>query len=255
MRIVETARYGRALLLDGRMQSAQRDEALYHETLVHPALLHAATPPRRVAILGGGEGATLREVLRHRSVERATMVDIDRVVVEASAKHLPEWNAGAFRDPRAEVVIGDAREWVERGGEPLDAVIGDLTDPDEEGPAAALYAPAFFRRLLERLVPGGVGVFQGGPATPPESLRGFAAIVSTLRDLFPLVVPYALHIPSFAAMWGFVFFAREPLPPLDGSAIDARIAERLSSPPRAFDWTTWEHALSLPLRLREGFGA
>jgi spermidine synthase len=255
VRIVETVRYGRALLLDGKTQSAESDEALYHETLVHPALLHAAAPPRRVAILGGGEGAPLREALRHRAIERATMVDIDRVVVEGCGRHLPEWNAGAFADPRAEVAIGDAKEWVESGGEPLDAVIGDLTDPGEEGPAEALYAPAFFRSVRDRLAPGGVGVFQCGWAVPQQARRGFAPVVAILRALFPLVVPYALHVPSFAGPWGFVLFAREALPVLDAAAMDARIATRISSRLHAFDGATWEHARHLPRPLREALGA
>ncbi|MGH7149461.1 MAG: spermidine synthase, partial [Planctomycetota bacterium] len=229
VRIVETARYGRTLFLDGRTQSAQSDEALYHEALVHPAMLHAREAPRRVSILGGGEGAPLREVLRHRSVERATMVDIDPVVVEACGRWLPEWSAGAFSDPRAQVVTADAKEWIE-GGEPLDAVIADLTDPGEAGPAADLYAPGFFRAVRDRLAPGGVGVFQCGWAAVHQVARGFGPVVAALRGLFPLVVPYSIHVPSFAGPWGFVLFAREPLPVLDGPATDDRIATRLARP-------------------------
>ena len=94
--------FGKMLVLDGDTQSSQADEKIYHESLVHPAL--AACPTRReVLILGGGEGATLREVLRHPGVARCTMVDIDGEVVELCKKYLPEWSAGAFEDPRANV--------------------------------------------------------------------------------------------------------------------------------------------------------
>ncbi|MCI0586152.1 MAG: spermidine synthase [Planctomycetes bacterium] len=253
VRIVETVRYGRALFLDGRTQSAQSDEATYHEALVHPAMLHAPEPPRRVAVLGGGEGAPLREALRHRSVERASMVDIDPLVVEACGRWLPEWSAGAYSDPRAQVVTADAKEWIQ-GGEPLDAVIADLTDPGEAGPAADLYTPEFFRSVRERLAPGGVGVVQCGWAAVHQVARGFGPVVAALRGLFPLVVPYSIHVPSFAGPWGFVLFARERLPVLDGPATDDRIANRIASPLQAFDGATWEHMRHLPRPLAEALG-
>jgi len=253
VRIVETVRYGRTLFLDGRTQSAQSDEALYHEALVHPAMLHAPEPPRRVAILGGGEGAPLREVLRHRSVDLASMVDIDPVVVEACGRWLPEWSAGAFSDPRARVVAADAKEWIQ-GGEPLDVVIADLTDPGEAGPASDLYTPGFFRAVRDRLATRGVGVFQCGWAAVHQVARGFGPVVAALRGLFPLVVPYSIHVPSFAGPWGFVLFAWQPLPVLDGPATGDRIATRIASPLAAFDGATWEHMRHLPRPLAEAIG-
>jgi spermidine synthase len=250
IRIVETVRYGRALFLDGTTQSAESDEALYHEALVHPPLLHAPEPPRRVAILGGGEGAPLREVLEHRSVVEATMVDIDRLVVEACRRFLPEWSAGAFDDPRSRLVIADARGWIEGGKELLDAVVIDLTDPGEEGPASSLYSPPFFRALRERLAPGGAGVIQCGWAVPAQARRGLAPVYADLREIFPTVLPYALHVPSFSGPWGFVLFSREPIEVLDGAGFEERAASRLSSPLTAFDGATWDHARHLPRPLR-----
>ena len=107
VRIVETRPYGLALFLDGAPQSAVADEFVYHEALVHPALV-AHPSPRRVLIAGGGEGATLREVLRHPTVEQATMVDIDGELVELARRHLEPMHRGAFDDPRARVIVGDA---------------------------------------------------------------------------------------------------------------------------------------------------
>ncbi|MFQ5494791.1 MAG: spermidine synthase, partial [Phycisphaerae bacterium] len=117
MYIVETGAYGRALVLDGKWQSCTGDEYLYHEPLVHPAmLLHG--DPRRVLILGGGEGATAREVLRWRDVEYVAMVDIDAEVVAACREHLAEMHGDAFDDPRLEVVIDDALKVLDRSAEP-----------------------------------------------------------------------------------------------------------------------------------------
>ena len=110
--IIQTAEYDKMLVLDGHTQSTQDDEGIYHECLVQPAmLLHPS--PRRVLIIGGGEGATAREVLRHPSVESVTMVDIDGELIEACRKHLPEWHAGAFEDPRFHLIIGDGLAFID----------------------------------------------------------------------------------------------------------------------------------------------
>jgi spermidine synthase len=110
--IYDTVSYGRALFLDGKIQSAEQDEFIYHEALVHPGLVcHPA--PRRVLIAGGGEGATLREVLRHNTVQEAVMVDLDAEVVEAARRHLTKWHAGAFTDPRTRLLHADARAYLE----------------------------------------------------------------------------------------------------------------------------------------------
>ncbi len=109
--VVRSPVFGKMLVIDGDTQSAQADERIYHEALVHPALA-AASDRREVLILGGGEGATLREVLRCPDVARCTMVDIDALVIELSKKHLPEWSAGAFDDPRARTIVGDALKFM-----------------------------------------------------------------------------------------------------------------------------------------------
>jgi len=125
--VVELSGYGRSLILDGKVQSTQTDEFIYHEVLVHPAML-THPDPKRVLVVGGGEGATLREVLRHRTVERALMVDIDREVVEVSRELLPEFHAGSYDDPRTELVFEDARRWIETHDEIFDVIIIDLSE-------------------------------------------------------------------------------------------------------------------------------
>ncbi|HHH9504059.1 TPA: hypothetical protein ACP32P_004930 [Pseudomonas aeruginosa] len=106
--IADTYNYDRVLMLDGAIQSAESDESLYHELLVQPAML-AHDEPRDVLIIGGGEGATLREVLSHASVRRAVMVDLDRELVELCREHLFQWHQGAFDDPRSELLTEDGR--------------------------------------------------------------------------------------------------------------------------------------------------
>src|SRR5512143_3315925 len=122
MEIMDSGSYGRCLVLDGKMQSSITDEFIYHEALVHPAML-CHPEPKRVFIVGGGEGATLREVLRHKSVEYCLMVDIDEEVVKVSAELLPEYSQGAFTDKRTELAFLDARRYLEEYDEKFDVIV------------------------------------------------------------------------------------------------------------------------------------
>lgn len=137
--VFETVTFGRVLVVDKLLQCSTFDEYVYHESLVHPALvLHPC--PRDVMILGGGEGATLREVLKHSTVEQATMVDIDQDVVEATAKYCPHFPNGAYEDRRSKVIYADAKGVVEGLEDAsLDVLICDLNDPIEGGPCWQLY--------------------------------------------------------------------------------------------------------------------
>ena len=141
--ILESELFGRSLVLDGKTQSTERDEHLYHEALVHPAmLLHLG--PRTVFIGGGGEGGTLREVLAHRSVERVVMLDLDREVVDLCRRYLPQHHQGSFNDPRVELCHQDAREYLANSDERFDVMIMDLVDPLEGG----YCLPALYRGIL-----------------------------------------------------------------------------------------------------------
>ena len=141
--IMETASYGKCLVLDGRIQSSQADEFIYHEALVHPGLL-AHPRPQRGMVIGGGEGATVREILRHKTITDCLMVDIDGEVVEECKKHLPEMHQGAFEDKRTELRHEDARAYLERTSETFDFISIDLVEPLEEGPACMLFTKEFY---------------------------------------------------------------------------------------------------------------
>ncbi|MFO0980803.1 MAG: hypothetical protein U1E76_03475 [Planctomycetota bacterium] len=133
LEIVDTLAFGRMLLLDGQVQSSERDEFVYHEALVQPAML-AGPRAARVLILGGGEGATLREVLAHASVTSATMVDIDQDVVQACREHLPMFSRGSFEDARAQLVIAIAARAKAARRRAVDVIDEDVTDPTEQVP-------------------------------------------------------------------------------------------------------------------------
>ena len=199
--VIETVPFGRCLILDGRTQSSEADEFVYHETLVHPALA-TVVEPRSVFVAGGGEGATAREVLCHRSVERVVMVDLDQEVVELCQKYLPQHHQGAFRDPRLELVFTDAWKYLENTQELFDLLIMDIPDPLEGGPAYLLFTQEFYTLARSRLKPGGVLVVQAGPCGPLNYQETFTPVHHTLAASFPAVYPYRCYMPSFGSAWG-----------------------------------------------------
>ncbi len=248
--VVEFCDYGRALVLDGKVQSTQTDEFIYHEVLVHPAMLtHPA--PKRVLVIGGGEGATLREVLRHRSVERALMIDIDREVVEVSRKMLPEFHAGAYDDPRSELVFEDARRWIETHGEIFDVIIIDLSDPIEEGPCYRLYTREFYQLVSRRLSPQGTIALQSGTVAPHDLLN-VAAVYRTLLTAFPVVRPYIANVPCFGLPWGFQVASKE-IDPRVFSAVDydAMLGRRIQGEMKYLTGEVCTAQFALPKHLRD----
>ena len=247
--VIEFGDYGRSLVLDGKVQSTEKDEFIYHEALVHPALLTHPNP-RRVMIVGGGEGATLREALRHPSVRRAVMVDVDQEVIEVSRKFLPEFHGGAFDDPRTEIVIEDARQWLERHEEVFDAIIIDLSDPIEEGPCYRLYTREFYRVVTGRLAPDGVIALQSGTVAAHDLLN-FSAIYQTLKTAFPTVWAYAASVPCFGLPWGFQVASKERLPqPYTAAEYDDRIERRINGELKYLTGALCSAQFVLPKHLR-----
>lgn len=205
--------WGRMLVLDGVVQSTDADEFIYHEGIVHPACYAAAAvaPIRDVLILGGGEGACLREALRWRSAERVTMVDIDEQVVAACREYLPEHHRGAFDDPRVTLVYGDAVEFLRAAPDSsLDVVVSDMTDPVEDGPSTFCFTVEFFTEISRVLRPHGVLAVQAGPASPIE-VALHAKVIRTLRAVFPSVIPYAVDAPCYGRDLGFVIASKQDL--------------------------------------------
>lgn len=215
LEIVESRTHGKVLLLDGTWQSCTADEFVYHEALVHPAMIRHGRP-RSVFILGGGEGATAREVLRWRSVKRVLMVDIDGEVVQACREHLPEMHGGAFDDPRLQLEVGDALELLERSSEQFDVVISDLSDPLEEGPSLRLFTREYFERARRVVAPGGIFVVQAGSIAPAE-LRVHARLHCTVATCFDAVRTHQAFVPSFGTPWGFIVATHARSEPSDAA--------------------------------------
>jgi spermidine synthase len=219
--IVELEGFGKTLVLDGLIQSSVVDEHYYHEFLVHPAMvLHPE--PERVLVIGGGEGATLREVLKHSTVREAVMVDIDEVVVEISKKYLEEMHQGSFDDPRARVVVMDGFEYMKQAsnrGEKFDVIIMDLTDPYGSEVAAILYSQEAFQLAKSALREEGVLVTQAGSHMYfPE---GFKKVMSSAASVFKIVKEYGFFVPSFGYINSFVI-ASDTLDPLSLSEDEVR---------------------------------
>lgn len=248
--IVETATFGICLILDGKIQSGEKDEFIYHESLVHPAMI-AHPNPEAVFIAGGGEGATLREVLSHCSVEKAVMVDIDKEVVELCEKYLPTFHRGSFEDKRTHLFYEDARKYLAETSDRFDVAIIDLTDPTEEGPARLLYTQEFYQLVKDRLKRGGIMTVQSGQSGW-INLGNFVAINRTLRNIFKIVRPYQVYVPSFVDLWGF-HTASDTVDPLKLSVaeINRRIKSRVGNNLRSYDGISQQALFSLSKRLRE----
>ncbi len=207
LEVYESPLFGRMLVLDGAVQTTEADEFIYHEMLAHPALCtHPA--PRRVLIVGGGDGGALEETLKH-PVERATLVEIDEAVVRASRAYLGAIAGDAFDDPRAEVVIGDGLAYVRETAGRFDVVLVDSTDP--EGPAAGLFSAEFYAQIARRLEPGGLLAVQSGSAVYQRDL--VTMVRRHLRAAFPVVRTYLAPVLAYpGVVWSFTIASLGPDP-------------------------------------------
>lgn len=202
--IVDTPKYGRVLFLDGDLQSSEIDETFYHELLIQPAML-THKRPRRVLVVGTGEGASLREIFKHEEVESVVAIDIDREVVELCTEHLPTWHQGRMKDDRVRHEFKDGFEYLRQSDETFDVAIIDIVSDLDEGPAAELYTPAFYELVKSRLTPDGVVAIQGMILSPVESeTSGHRRLRQSVKHVFKHVHSYRGYIPSFLSSWGFL---------------------------------------------------
>lgn len=247
--IIDNASFGKCLVLDGKIQSSEADEFIYHEALVHPAMVTHPNP-EKVFIAGGGEGATLREVLAHNTVKKAVMVDIDEEVVDICRRFLPSWHQNSFDDQRAELHFTDAREYLEKNDDKFDVIIIDLPDPLEKGPARLLYTQEFYRLVNRRLHPDGIISVQAESADWTE-IENFVDIVNTLATVFPVVRPYQAHVPSFNSLWGFTT-ASQKLDPakLTPEEVEPKISTRISRELKFYDGLTHHTMFTMPKHIR-----
>jgi spermidine synthase len=206
------------LYLDGGLQFSTRDEYRYTESLVYPALGNGA---RSVLVLGGGDGLAARELLRQPGIEKIVQVELDPAVIELARTALRDANGGALDNPRVQIVIDDAMNWLRaperRPSAGFDAVIVDLPDPDTPV-LGRLYSTEFYTLAAHALAPGGLMVVQSG--SPFSTPTAFWRTVSTIRSAGYAVTPYHAHVPTFGD-WGFALASRgdtAPMPSMPANA-------------------------------------
>ena len=205
--VVTQGRQGARLYLNGNLQFAQSDEYRYHEALVHPAMAaHGA--PRKVAVLGGGDGMAVREVLKYPSVESVTLVELDPAMTDLFKDNamLRRLNGDALSDARVRIVNTDAFHWLQQGGDTFDVVIVDFPDPTNFA-IGKLFTNSFYALLDKRLAASGSAVV---PTTSPLIARkSYWTVVQTIESIGLQATPYHAHVPSFGE-WGFVIASRRP---------------------------------------------
>ena len=228
IRVLDTVPFGRALILDGVLQTTETDEFIYHEMMVHPVLI-SLSQPERVLIIGGGDGGCLRRALEHR-LREVVQVELDRAVVEACRRYLPRVSSGAFDDPRLRLLFADGYEFVEKAREPFDAVIVDLTDPLPPGPSLRLFTAEFYQLVRRILKEDGLMVTQS--SSPLLLTDDLLRIYANLKAVFPLVRVYLAPVPSYpGVLWSFTLASggNDPLA-LDEATVRQRLEARGISP-------------------------
>lgn len=241
--VVTLGSFGKSLILDSCIQSTERDEVCYHETLVHPTLLLHPTGAKRVFIGGGGEGATSREVLKHKSVQEVIMVDIDQICVELCQKYMSKHGNGAFQDERHVLIFDDAKKRLEESpDEHYDVIILDLADPVDGGPCYQLYTDSFYEMCRRKLTKDGVLVTQSGPCGHLSAHEVFSPIHATLRKVFPgATYMSSTLVTSFMDDYGFNTVLNNASGTINPMAvtpeeIDRRIEERIEGGASALQW-------------------
>jgi len=247
MEIFETPHYGRIFRLDGFNMTSEREEFVYHENLIHPALCaHAA--PKRVLIIGGGDGGSSEEALKHPSVEHVTLCEIDEEVINVAKEHFFAVHRGAFDNPRLRVIIGDGMKFIRETGERFDLIALDLNDP--MGPAEALYSSEFFQQCRAALAPGGALVLHiGAPVARPERV---GEIAQRLNGVFRIVRPYTMYIPLYGAQWAMAVCSDKLDPKaLTADEVDRRIEARRLQDLKFYNGETHEGVFALPNFIRD----
>ncbi len=223
--VFDTPQWGRMLRLDGSFMTSERDEFFYHETIIHPACV-AHPGPSCALVIGGGDGGSTEELLKHPSMQRVIIAELDAEVIRIARAHLQTVHCGALDDPRVDIRIGDgwttAESLARTPTERFDLIVLDLTDPDT--PAHRLYSREFFDLARQLLKPGGALTLHiGSPVYKPDSVR---RLIGELRSSFPIVRPLGVHIPLYGAYWGMAV-ASDTLDPL--ATPPTEIAQRIAA--------------------------
>ena len=247
MQIYDTPHYGKLFRLDGFNMTSEKDEFVYHENLIHPALT-AHPAPKKVLIIGGGDGGSSEEALKHASVEQVTMVEIDADVISVANEHFKAVHNGVFDNPKLRVLVDDGIKFVRETQEKFDLIALDLNDP--MGPAEALYSTEFFQQLRQALAPGGALTLHiGSPVARPERV---AQLAQRLNTVFRIVRPYTMYIPLYGSQWAMAVCSDKLDPKsLTADEIDRRIEARKLTDLRYYNGETHEGVFALPNFVRD----
>ena len=238
----DTAQFGKLFRLDGHFMTSEKDEFFYHENLVHvPAITHPQ--PVTALIVGGGDGGSAEELLKHSSIKSVTLCEIDLAVVDISRKYLQRVHNGAFDDPRLTLKIEDGFAFVRNATDQYDLIVLDLTDAG--GPSAALYTQDFYRACAARLGPtGAMSLHIASPIAHPERVR---ETLASLRGAFAIVTPYLTSVPLYGGLW-MMACCSASLDPKGMSILDVdrRIAQRGIRKLQYYNGDMHRAALALP---------
>ena len=207
--VVKTNSHGNVLFLDGALMTTEADEYIYHEMLAHVPLCSLPKPPKQVLIIGGGDGGTVREVLRHESIERVVLCEIDGHVIEASRRFLPTI-ASKLDDTRVDIQVRDGVAYMQEApDEAFDAILIDSTDPI--GPGEGLFNQSFYEEARRVLTPEGVLSAQTeSPISEPDNVK---TIYAKLKRVFPVVEAYWGVVPTYpGALWSWAFCSKTVRP-------------------------------------------
>ena len=247
LEVHDTPQFGKLFRLDGCFMTSEREEFVYHENLMHPALT-AHSAPHKVLIIGGGDGGAAEEALKHPSVDEVVMVELDGRVVDIARQHFEKIHHGAIDDARLRILIQDGLKYVAETDQRFDMIALDLPDPI--GPATDLYEESFFRDCKRALAPDGVlTLHMGSPVSRPERV---AAHYQRLARVFGVVRPYVMFIPLYGCLWSMATCS-DKLDPLAVSAaeIDRRIARRSLTELQYYNGATHQAVFALPNFVRD----
>lgn len=240
--VFENALFGRVMRIDDCFMTSERDEFFYHEPMVHlPAITHGG--PRSALVVGGGDGGAVEELLKHPTMKRVLLAELDSTVIDMARRWLGRIHHGALDDTRVEIRIGDARQLIDNTTERFDQIVLDLTDPF--GPALDLYTVQFYEGCRRVLNPGGVlSLHLGSPIHLPQTM---ARIAASLKAVFPVVRPYFQYVPLYGTLWCMALASDSTDPAaISADTVDKRISERALQDLQLYNGATHHALLAQP---------
>ncbi len=202
--IIETNQFGRMLVLDGMVMTTNKDEFVYHEMISHVAL-NTHPNPKKVLVVGGGDGGAIREIVKHQSVEKAVLAEIDGRVIETSKEFFPEI-AGELGNPRVDVQVVDGIEYIHNNKDSFDVIMVDSTEP--VGPAVGLFEKGFYQGIFDALKEDGILVAQ--TESPWFNAELIKRVFKDIKSIFPITRLYTVSIPTYpSGLWSFTMGSKK----------------------------------------------